>query len=132
MNSVIHFELPAEDMARAEKFYQDVFGWEMNRMMDEYYTATTIESDENGPKKPGGINGALAKKSDQYQSTDIVIDVPNLEEHLEKVKAHGGQVLRDPQEVFDMGRFAMFRDTEGNTVGLWQGSKGDKKAEQES
>lgn len=120
MNPVVHFEIPAEDMARAEKFYREVFGWEMSKMMDEYIIANTIESDQNGPTKPGGVNGALAKKSKMYQHPDIVIEVPSLEDHIEKIKAAGGEIVTEPQEVPNMGRFAMFKDTEGNVTGIWQ------------
>lgn len=120
MNPVVHFEIPAEDMQRAEKFYREVFGWQMNKMMDDYIIATTIDSDENGPTKPGGINGAIAKKSDTYQHPDIVIEVPSLEDYLEKVKTYDCEVVTEPTAVAEMGRFAMFKDTEGNMTGLWQ------------
>jgi Glyoxalase/Bleomycin resistance protein/Dioxygenase superfamily. len=29
MDSVFHFELPAQDMERANKFYEKVFGWDI-------------------------------------------------------------------------------------------------------
>jgi predicted enzyme related to lactoylglutathione lyase len=29
MDRVVHFEIPAEDVARAKGFYGSVFGWEM-------------------------------------------------------------------------------------------------------
>ena len=30
MDKVVHFEIPAEDMARAQKFYHGVFGWKID------------------------------------------------------------------------------------------------------
>ncbi len=38
MDKVVHFEIPAEDMARAKKFYLSVFNWEMNSIPDLDYT----------------------------------------------------------------------------------------------
>jgi hypothetical protein len=31
MSKVVHFEIPAEDMERASKFYENVFGWEITK-----------------------------------------------------------------------------------------------------
>ncbi|MDQ1668085.1 MAG: uncharacterized protein QOE40_146, partial [Actinomycetota bacterium] len=27
---VVHFEIPADDLARAQEFYRSAFGWEIN------------------------------------------------------------------------------------------------------
>jgi uncharacterized protein len=38
MDKVIHFEIPAEDTERADKFYSQVFGWNINKApLDEGY-----------------------------------------------------------------------------------------------
>ncbi|VVB85161.1 Uncharacterised protein [uncultured archaeon] len=29
MEKVVHFEIPADDLERAQKFYRNVFGWKM-------------------------------------------------------------------------------------------------------
>ena len=34
MNKVTHFEIPFDDQARAQKFYSDVFGWQINKFGD--------------------------------------------------------------------------------------------------
>ncbi|HVP36573.1 MAG TPA: hypothetical protein VMT04_06205 [Terriglobales bacterium] len=67
MNPVIHFEMPAEDRKRMAEFYTKVFGWKTQLLgedMGNYVLATTTESDEKGPKKPGAINGGFFPKSD--------------------------------------------------------------------
>ena len=44
MNKVVHFEIPFDDQARAQKFYQEVFGWQINKFADmDYYIATTCK-----------------------------------------------------------------------------------------
>ncbi len=37
MDKVVHFEIPADDLARAQKFYQSVFGWKMDAVPDMEY-----------------------------------------------------------------------------------------------
>ncbi len=31
MPTIVHFEIPADDVDRAKKFYSDLFGWKMER-----------------------------------------------------------------------------------------------------
>ena len=67
MNPVVHFEMPAEDKKRMADFYTKVFGWKTQQLgedMRSYVLATTTDSDEKGPKKPGAINGGFFQKTD--------------------------------------------------------------------
>ena len=32
MPTIQHFEIPADDVNRAQKFYKEVFGWNMQKM----------------------------------------------------------------------------------------------------
>ena len=59
MNKVVHFEIPYDDQPRAQKFYEDVFGWQIAKFPEmDYHLATTTPSDENmKPKAIGSING---------------------------------------------------------------------------
>ena len=127
MNPVVHFEMPAEDRNRMRTFYESTFGWQTKQLgpeMGEYVLVTTTESDENGPKRPGAINGGFyAKKEDwpaQYPS--IVIAVDDIKESMEKVAEGGGRVLGEPMEIPGVGRYVSFFDTEGNRVSMLQPS----------
>ena len=127
MNPVVHFEMPAEDRSRMRKFYESAFGWQTKQLgpeMGEYVLVTTTESDENGPKRPGAINGGFyAKKEDwpaQYPS--IVIAVDDIKESIEKVAEGGGRVLGEPMEIPGVGLYVSFFDTEGNRVSMLQPS----------
>lgn len=67
MNPVGHFEMPEEDRKRMDGFYTKVFGWKTQHLgqdMGNYVLATTADSDEKGPKKPGGINGGFFQETD--------------------------------------------------------------------
>lgn len=122
MNKVVHFEIPFDDQSRAQKFYQDVFGWQITKFPEmDYFLAVTTPSDENlKPKEPGSINGGLLKKDPTGNHPVIVIDVPSLDEHIAKIEAAGGKTIMPKIEVGDFGLYARVQDTEGNIIGIWQ------------
>ena len=125
MNPVVHFEMPAEDRKRMTDFYTKVFGWKTEQLgedMRNYVLATTTESDENGPKKPGAINGGFFQKTDdkpaQYPS--VVIAVDDIKEQMMNVGKLGGKVLGEPMDILGIGLYVSFFDTEDNRVGMIQ------------
>ncbi|MEW6604236.1 MAG: VOC family protein [Thermoproteota archaeon] len=126
MNSVIHFEMPAESRKRMTDFYTKVFGWKTQQLgedMGNYVRATTTESDENGrPKKPGAINGGFFQKTDDMpaQYPSVVIAVEDIKKHSKNVEEAGGKVLGEPWDIPGVGMYVSFLDTEGNRVGMLQ------------
>ena len=51
MNRVYTFDLPVDDMGRARKFYEEVFGWVIAPVLESggnYHSAITVPSDEKG------------------------------------------------------------------------------------
>ena len=125
MDSVVHFEMPYDNRERMAKFYQDAFGWQtwmLGEEMGNYVLATTIESDDSGPKKPGAINGGFyARKSDwPAQHPSLVIAVDNIQAAMKKVTEAGGNMLGDPMEIPGIGQYVSFVDTENNRVSILQ------------
>ena len=122
MNKVSHFEIPFDDQARAQKFYSEVFGWEINKFGDmDYWIAKTCNSDQNmKPVEPGAINGGLLKRDETGKNTVIVIDVPDIEEHLKKIETAGGKIVMPTIPIGDFGLYSRVADTEGNVIGVWQ------------
>jgi uncharacterized protein len=119
---VVHFEIPADDVARAEEFYRSTFGWNLSSMPDVGYTmVTTTPTDERGgPKDPGAINGGMFQREADISTPVITIDVDDIDKALETVTTNGGSVVQGRQPVMDMGFSAYFKDSEGNLMGLWQ------------
>ena len=125
MNPVVHFELPAENRKRMADFYTKVFGWKTEQLgedMGNYVLATTTDSDEKGPKKPGAINGGFFQKTDgkQAQYPSVVIAVDDIEEHIKTLERAGGKVLGEPVDIPGVGQYVSFLDTEGNRIGMIQ------------
>lgn len=128
MNPVVHFEMPAEDRKRMADFYTQTFGWQTKQLgpdMGDYVLVTTTESDENGPKKPGVINGGFFQKTEDKQSQypSVVIAVDDIKEHMKKIETAGGKVLGEPWDIPGIGKYVSFLDTEGNRAGVIQPSR---------
>lgn len=119
---IVHFEVPFDDADRAHTFYEKAFGWDLNPIAELDYTmVSTGPSGEEGPIEPGFINGGMFKRDDTTApGTRLVIDVDDIDAALAKVEDLGGATVFGRSPVGDMGWSAYFKDTEGNTVGLWQ------------
>ena len=122
MGKVVHFEIPADNLPRAKKFYSTVFGWTMNEFPEMQYTIVrTVGSDERGmPKEAGAINGGMLAREDPVKAPIITIDVENMDQAAQAIEKNGGKIIRPKMAVGEMGFAAYFRDTEGNVIGLWQ------------
>ena len=125
MDPVVHFEMPAQDRKRMAKFYGDAFGWQTQLLgpdMGDYVVVTTTESDDNGPKKPGAINGGFYPKKEDWpaQYPAVVISVADIQAAMKKVAKAGGKVLGDPMDIPGVGKYVSFMDTEGNRASLLQ------------
>lgn len=122
MRSVVHFEIPADDVARAKEFYSAVFDWQLQDMPDMDYTIVqTTEVDQNQmPTTPGSINGGLIRRSQDTPAPVLTVDVESIDQALKQVQAAGGRVVRERTEIPGMGAYAYFTDPEGNTLGLWE------------
>jgi uncharacterized protein len=122
MDSIVHFEIPADDPKRASKFYSDVFGWRIQQWESmPYWIISTTESDQNGrPSNPGAINGGMGKREGPLKSTVVTIGVNDIDTALKNIEANGGKTVQKKQPVGEMGFTAYFKDSEGNVVGLWQ------------
>lgn len=119
---VVHFEIPADDMARASEFYRSAFGWEIGDVpgMDYAMLGTTPTEEGAGPKDPGAINGGMFKREGPMTAPTVVIDVEDIDKALEIVNGLGAETVVPRQPVMEMGFSAYFRDPEGNLIGLWQ------------
>jgi uncharacterized protein len=126
MDSIVHFEIPADDPKRAGEFYNRAFGWQVTPMPEMNYTMIgTAPSDENGtPKEPGMINGGMPKRGQPIEHTVVTIHVQSIDDALTKIEELGGKRLGEKMSLGDMGSAAYFKDTEGNVVGLWQAGAG--------
>jgi uncharacterized protein len=116
-NPVNWFEIPTNDLDRAKKFYESVFG-----------VSLTLEN--MGPMKMAffpmekeafGATGSLVKAEGYMPShagTVIYFSVTDIEDTLVKVKANGGKTLVPKTAIGEYGFVAQFEDSEGNRLAL--------------
>ena len=125
MNPVVHFEMPYENRERMAKFYTSAFGWQTQMLgaeMGHYVIAVTTETGEDGPKRPGAINGGFFEKKPDWpgQHPSIVIAVDDIKTATQKIRDAGGTLLGEPMEIPGVGKYVSFTDTEGNRVSMLQ------------
>ena len=118
--TVGHFEIPAGDVERAARFFRETLGW----------TATSAPWAGGAylrlapPAHPEpGIAGGLLSAGELVDGQPLLVlhlHDATLEECLERLAAGGAVVELAPVTVAGAGRFARFRDPEGNRFGLWE------------
>jgi len=117
MPTIVHFEIPTDDLKRAKEFYTDLFGWKIEKYpgpMDYWMIATT---DEKGQK---AVDGGMMPRQNPQQPITNYIDVPSIDEYCVKVGNLGGKVVLPKTAVPEMGYFAVCLDTENNIFALWE------------
>src|ERR687886_3123399 len=128
MPTIVHFEIPADDVERAKKFYSDLFGWKMEKWPGadssssnmEYWIISTI--DDKGNK--AAMSGEMMKRQGQHhQHITNFIDVNSIDEYSSKIEKLGGKVVVSKMAVPDMGYFAVCHDTENNSFGIWESNE---------
>jgi len=110
----INFEIPADDLERAQAFYSGLFGWEIKEVpgRKDYFSITSTS--ENS------VGGGLIKRFRPQETTINYIDVPSIDEYSARVEALGGKIVVQKKPVRGSGYFTIFRDTENNTIGMWE------------
>lgn len=117
MSRVIHFELTAEDPARAIAFYEKVFGWQLNKWDGpvEYWLIST------GPEDEAGIDGGLSRRAEtQGSGTVNTVGVASVDTAAVLVKANGGEIIQPKRAVPGVGWMVYCRDSEGNAFGMME------------
>lgn len=119
---VVHFEIPADNVKRATEFYKKTFEWGLESVPQMDYTMirTTESNDDGMPKAPGAINGGMGKRSDTLAAPVVTIGVDDIDAATKLITKNGGKVTVPKQPIGPMGFIAYFKDTEGNTIGLYQ------------
>ncbi len=118
MPRVVHFEVYADDMDRASKFYGDVFGWTVTKIDLEGGAAYWLIDTGEEPKE--GINGGMMPRPTPEAINTVVLDVASVDEYVEKITAGGGTVIVPKFAVPGVGYAAYFNDTEGNPFGIFE------------
>ncbi len=120
-NSLNWFEIPATDITRAKKFYENVFSVTMEDMPEMMGIKMSAFPGEMGN---GKVTGALAQ-SDMHKPAAgggpvIYLNAnPNIQAVIDRVEGAGGKITMPKTEISpEIGYMAFFVDSEGNNIGL--------------
>lgn len=114
MPTVVHFEIPTDNIERARNFYSTLFGWKLEKAPGdmEYWMGST------SAEQPIGI-GVMQRQQPQ-QTVINYIDVKSVDAHAKEVEKLGGKIKVPKTEIPGMGWFVVCMDTENNMFGLWE------------
>lgn len=123
-HTIVHFEIPAKDVEKLKKFYSKLFGWKIEKMPGsgpmEYWMIHTVPVDDKGMPLRPGVNGGMFKKERPENLLVNYISVESIDESIRQVKALGGKIVQDKQEVPGVGWVAIALDPEGNPFAMLQ------------
>jgi uncharacterized protein len=113
-NNVVHFAIHADDVERARRFYEGVFGWRF-----EAWGPPGFYRVHTGTDGDPGIEGALHERHEPLDGKgmrgfECTVSVDDLDDIKARVIAHDGIVTMDDFEIPAVGTLVQFLDTEGN------------------
>ncbi|HEY2722663.1 MAG TPA: VOC family protein [Chitinophagaceae bacterium] len=120
-NAISWFEIPANDLDRAQKFYETIFEIQMIPL-ETFHIKMRLFPVED---MMTGIGGALCKGEEFYKPslTDgplVYLNAnPDVQNVLDKIEGAGGKIIVPKTQISpEYGHMAIFEDTEGNRVAL--------------
>ena len=115
-HNICHIEIPCKDIARAKTFYGKLFGWTFQDAGEGYAMFNTGE----------GVGGGLDLRKEGYpteKSIVLYIEIEDIAQTLKAIEEAGGETLQTKARISEeFGFYALFRDSEGNQMGLWSRS----------
>jgi predicted enzyme related to lactoylglutathione lyase len=115
-HAISWFEIPVKDIDRAATFYETILDVTLERM-DLGGPTAVFPADEDG------VGGALILDGNEPSlgGATVYLDVDGrLQEVVDRIAGAGGEVLLERTAAGEYGFYALFKDSEGNKVGLFE------------
>jgi predicted enzyme related to lactoylglutathione lyase len=109
-------EFVTTDKNKSLEFFKRIFGWTSEVGDEQNYIQVRDgdkiiggfqEQDKNTPKR-------------EFNTVNVYFCSNNADETALKVKENGGTIVKEPFDVKDIGRMAIFKDLEGGEFRVWQ------------
>jgi predicted enzyme related to lactoylglutathione lyase len=116
-NNLAAFAIHANDVGRARRFYEAVFGWKFEPWgPPDFYLIHT------GTDAQPGVQGLMHKRREQPgkggpNCFECTISVEDVDAIAAKVRANGGTITMEKSPIPTVGEVIYFDDPEGNRVG---------------
>ena len=122
-NNLFFFAINADDVPRARKFYEAVFGWGF-----EPWGTPNFYLIETGKERVTAVGGALQERRELSRGQKMLgfectISVENIDQTLRAIEANGGRIAAPKFQIPTVGTVAYFFDTEDNVAGIIQQEK---------
>jgi predicted enzyme related to lactoylglutathione lyase len=112
-HKIVHIELSAKDRKALSKFYSDIFGWDLRHIDEMNYTTF---------KAGDGVAGGFNPVTDENPAGTVLIyiETDDVTASLDEIQKAGGTIISPEMEIPNTGKFGIFRDPQGNVVGLFK------------
>ena len=113
------YDLMTPDAAASKRFYPAVTGWGTEEWDKADYTMWTA-----GGAPMGGMNPITPEQTAQGVSSHWLayVTVDNVENAASTVRSFGGRVMHGPEDIPDVGRFAIIQDPQGAMLAIFKSS----------
>ena len=111
----IWVDLGSPDVEASRRYHAELFGWTSDEPNEEFGGYTMFW---NNGKMVAGLGPLMSPGQPPAWST--YVHVTDADATAARAKAAGGQVIVEPMDVGDTGRFAVLMDPTGAAIGLWQ------------
>jgi len=118
---VAHFAINADDLPRARRFYENVFGWKFQAWGPPGFYMIDMGAANPTPL----FRGSLQQRRElvpgiRMTGFECTISVPDIQAAAAAVEANGGAIVMQICTLAGIGRLLFFRDPEGNLAGAMQ------------
>jgi uncharacterized protein len=115
---VVHFEVIGKDGDKLQKYYSELFGWEIDGDNEMNYGMVSRDSNLTADGTPG-IGGGVAGGPPGYGGhVTFYVAVPDVEAALAKAESLGGTRIMGPEKIMDGVELGQFSDPEGHVIGI--------------
>ncbi len=116
MGNVRHFSINADDLPRARRFYEQVFGWTFQPWGPPgFFMISTGESEGHPHGSLQGRRELVAGR--RMTGFECSIAVDDVDVVAAAVVAGGGRILMEKATIPGVGDLIFFEDPEGNVAG---------------
>jgi uncharacterized protein len=123
-NNLARFAINADDVSRARRFYEQVFGWRF-----EPWGPPDFYLIETGKESIAPVGGLLQERRELLPGAKMIgfectIGVDDIDQTIRSLETHGGKIVMPKFHIPTVGRGVYFLDTEGNVVCAMQYERG--------
>ena len=117
---VVHFEVIGKDGETLQRYYAELFDWDIDSGNEMGYGMVAREGNVNPDGV--GIGGGVGGGPEGYEGhVTFYVEVPDVEAALAKAESLGGTRVMGPEELMGQVVLGQFLDPEGHVVGVVQG-----------